>query len=113
MINHGEEARRGAVREADQARQALAYRMKGSSEPMDTIKDNQRLDALAGEGPRSLAQRRPHDHATPTPPNARDSVPGGGAVRRVLALGCHSDDIEIGCGATLLALTREPGPRSR
>ena len=27
-------------------------------------------------------------------------------LRRVLALGSHSDDIEIGCGATLLALTR-------
>ena len=27
-------------------------------------------------------------------------------VRRVLALGSHSDDIEIGCGGTLLALTR-------
>ena len=27
-------------------------------------------------------------------------------VTRVLALGCHSDDIEIGCGATLLSLTR-------
>jgi LmbE family N-acetylglucosaminyl deacetylase len=26
--------------------------------------------------------------------------------RRVLALGCHADDIEIGCGATLLLLTR-------
>jgi len=26
--------------------------------------------------------------------------------RRVLALGSHSDDIEIGCGATILALTR-------
>jgi LmbE family N-acetylglucosaminyl deacetylase len=26
--------------------------------------------------------------------------------RRILALGSHSDDIEIGCGATLLALTR-------
>ena len=26
--------------------------------------------------------------------------------RRVLALGSHSDDIEIGCGGTLLALTR-------
>jgi LmbE family N-acetylglucosaminyl deacetylase len=26
--------------------------------------------------------------------------------RRVLALGSHSDDIEIGCGATLLGLTR-------
>ena len=27
-------------------------------------------------------------------------------VRRVLALGCHADDIEIGCGGTLLALMR-------
>jgi LmbE family N-acetylglucosaminyl deacetylase len=33
-------------------------------------------------------------------------LPGGRACRRVLALGSHSDDIEIGCGATLLALTR-------
>jgi len=31
---------------------------------------------------------------------------GGLPVRRVLALGAHADDIEIGCGATLLALTR-------
>jgi LmbE family N-acetylglucosaminyl deacetylase len=31
-------------------------------------------------------------------------------LRRVLALGSHSDDIEIGCGATLLALSRaRPG----
>src|SRR5436190_6231706 len=29
-----------------------------------------------------------------------------GDRRRVLAIGSHSDDIEIGCGATLLALTR-------
>ena len=27
-------------------------------------------------------------------------------VRRVLAVGCHADDIEIGCGGTLLALSR-------
>ena len=27
-------------------------------------------------------------------------------VRRVLAIGCHSDDIEIGCGGTILSLTR-------
>lgn len=27
-------------------------------------------------------------------------------VRRVLAVGCHADDIEIGCGGTLLGLTR-------
>jgi LmbE family N-acetylglucosaminyl deacetylase len=29
------------------------------------------------------------------------------ALRRVLVIGCHADDAEIGCGATLLALTRE------
>jgi LmbE family N-acetylglucosaminyl deacetylase len=28
------------------------------------------------------------------------------APRRLLAVGCHSDDIEIGCGGTLLTLTR-------
>ena len=32
------------------------------------------------------------------------------APERVLAIGCHADDVEIGCGATLLALTRaHPG----
>lgn len=31
---------------------------------------------------------------------------------RVLAVGCHADDIEIGCGGTLLALTR-PRPDLR
>jgi LmbE family N-acetylglucosaminyl deacetylase len=34
-------------------------------------------------------------------------LPGApGSIGRVLALGSHADDIEIGCGATLLALTR-------
>jgi len=31
---------------------------------------------------------------------------GDAPVRSVLALGAHADDIEIGCGATLLALMR-------
>ena len=31
-------------------------------------------------------------------------------IERVLAIGCHADDIEIGCGGTLIALTRaRPG----
>jgi len=35
---------------------------------------------------------------------------GDQPVRRVLALGAHADDIEIGCGAALLALSRaNPG----
>jgi LmbE family N-acetylglucosaminyl deacetylase len=33
-------------------------------------------------------------------------LPSAPHFGRVLALGSHSDDIEIGCGATLLALTR-------
>lgn len=34
------------------------------------------------------------------------SLSGGEPVRRVLAVGCHADDIEIGCGGTLLTLCR-------
>ncbi len=35
---------------------------------------------------------------------------GAAPVRRVLALGAHSDDLEIGCAGTILALTRaDPG----
>jgi LmbE family N-acetylglucosaminyl deacetylase len=34
------------------------------------------------------------------------SLPGASRVRHVLALGSHSDDIEIGCGATVLSFTR-------
>jgi LmbE family N-acetylglucosaminyl deacetylase len=33
-------------------------------------------------------------------------APEAVGARRVLAIGCHPDDIEIGCGGTLLALTR-------
>ena len=36
------------------------------------------------------------------------SLSGGETpLRRVLAIGCHADDVEIGCGGTLLALTRD------
>jgi LmbE family N-acetylglucosaminyl deacetylase len=32
---------------------------------------------------------------------------GDQPLRRVLAIGCHADDLEIGCGGTLLALAHE------
>ena len=34
------------------------------------------------------------------------SLAAFGSLRRILAIGCHSDDIEIGCGGTILTLTR-------
>jgi LmbE family N-acetylglucosaminyl deacetylase len=34
------------------------------------------------------------------------SLSAGSQLRRVLAIGCHADDIEIGCGGTILTLTR-------
>jgi LmbE family N-acetylglucosaminyl deacetylase len=33
-------------------------------------------------------------------------------ARTILCLGAHSDDIEIGCGGTMLKLTRDPGKLS-
>jgi LmbE family N-acetylglucosaminyl deacetylase len=40
----------------------------------------------------------------------RLSLATGETLRRVLAIGCHPDDLEIGCGGTLLSLTRlNPG----
>src|SRR5215210_4573295 len=34
------------------------------------------------------------------------SLSAFGPLRSVLVIGCHADDIEIGCGGTLLTLTR-------
>ena len=50
----------------------------------------------------STARRRsPSDCSSRAEP-ARPAEP----LRRVLAIGCHADDIEIGCGGTLLTLAR-------
>ena len=72
---------------------------------MDTIKDKQRLDALAesGSAPWRIVRRECDSAALMLQLSLSC---GDSPVRRVLALGAHADDIEIGCGATLLALTR-------
>ena len=72
---------------------------------MDTIKDKQQLDALveSGEAPWRAWSRDRRDRDLML---ALSLAAGDPPVERVLALGCHADDIEIGCGGTLLSLTR-------
>ena len=77
---------------------------------MDTIKDKQELDALVESGDAPWRRASP-----PTRPLMLELSlwrPPSLPVARVLAIGCHADDIEIGCGGTILALTRtSPGHR--
>ena len=74
---------------------------------MDTIKDRQRLEGLHESG------RAPWRHVGDVRDASRrglmlalSTCAAASRVRRVLAIGCHADDIEIGCGGTLLALVR-------
>ena len=82
----------------------IAYRYDGFFGPMDTIKDRQRLEGLneTGQPPVARVGRR-----RPNRPSLMLPWPRGGEpLRRVLALGAHADDIEIGCGGTFSTLIR-------
>ena len=86
------------------AGELIAYRHEGFFRPMDTLKDKQILEDMVERGetpwnPRLVAGQR--------------AAAGGGGMKglplaepgkhlSVLCLGAHSDDIEIGAGATLL-----------
>ena len=107
-INPGEELVDEPFQRLIEEGELIAYRYEGFWEPMDTIKDKQRLDALAECGQRSLAPAAGLDVGAAAPECSSFPLSGGARAARaaILALGCHADDIEIGCGATLLALTR-------
>ena len=96
----------------------IAYPYEGFWEPMDTLKDKYRLDALAASGrppwqvwdhaderQRALAQRR-------LMLTLRLDAAVGDAPT-VLAVGAHSDDIEIGCAGTILRLAELAPRRAR
>ena len=88
--------------------EVVAFAYEGFFGPMDTIKDRQRLEALHESG--RAPWRRVGLGEDSTQANLMRSLwlfGGAAPPRRVLAIGCHADDVEIGCGATLLALTRE------
>ena len=81
----------------------VAYRYDGFWAPMDTIKDKQDLDAIveSGKAPWQIVRAAPLVMLGSRSQGRRDRC------RRVLAIGCHADDIEIGCGGTILALSRQ------
>ena len=107
----GRGARRGAVPAAD--------RRAASSSPTATTASGRHghaqghagargrcRDAAAAVGAvaaRATAAARVTESAAPARPSAR---PPGGAAG-VLAIGAHADDIEIGCGGTVLRLVAE------
>ena len=114
-IEEGEELVEEPFGRLIEREQLIAYPYEGFWAPMDTLKDKHNLETLAASGrppwevwaePTGADQRRaPPGHAEaelgePRPPSG------------ILAIGCHADDIEIGCGGTILHLI-ESLPRRR
>ena len=93
-------------------RQLIAHRHRGFWAPMDTLKDKQQLEMMHDSG------RAPWELWTP---GRNDDASLGSITRlmlpllmghakqplRLLAIGAHSDDIEIGCGGTIMKLIEQ------
>ena len=78
--------------------EVVAYRHDGFWRPMDTIKDRQSLEALHESGDPPWLVRRAERVEPATLMLSLSFTGAGEPLRRVLAVGCHADDIEIGCG---------------
>ena len=97
----GEELVDRAVRAADRsAAGSYAYRHDGFWAAMDTFKDRQTLEDL------STGATAPGRCGT-TAPLMLSLLDGLGRAPRLLFLGAHSDDIEIGCGGAVLGWPRD------
>ena len=83
---------------------------------MDTLKDQQWLESLHEDGQRPVAgvgpEPRSHGSASSSPASLWLMLPlllgrPEASAARVLAIGAHPDDIEIGCGGTIMKLIEE------
>ena len=89
----------------------IAFPYDGFWAPMDTLKDKQSLDLLVETGPAPWERWELGEEGQDVEPAATRSMiavrlgdPKLSAKLTILAIGAHSDDIEIGCGGTLLRL---------
>ena len=91
----------------------MAQRHPGFWAPMDTLKDKQSLELLHenGTAPWQVWDPSPGSRATwrsrPRADARAADEPPQTAPLKVLAVGAHSDDIEIGCSGTLLWLVEQ------
>ncbi len=103
-------ARRGDVRETDPAGRGRGVhprwvlRADGHDQGPAVARGALRL------GSRAVAPRRPRPGRIARRVMLSLGFAGDAPLRRVLAIGAHSDDLEIGCGGTILTLARaNPG----
>ena len=114
QLNPGEDLVEEPLQRLLEKNQVLAQRHEGFWAPMDTLKDKQWLEGLheSGTAPWQVwdPDRMAGEDARLRRLPLMLSLPIGSpeaAPRRVLAIGAHSDDIEIGCGGTLLKLIEQ------
>ena len=104
-MREGEELVEAPFQRLIEADQLMAFRHEGFWRPMDTLKDKQILEDLVEKGtmpwlliglPGRLGRCREEDWMKLL------GLAGSGDRLSVLCIGAHSDDIEIGAGATIL-----------
>ena len=105
-MREGDELVEAPFQRLIEADQLMAFRHEGFWRPMDTLKDKQVLEDLVEKGTMPWLLNRASRAASA---ECREEdwmklvgLAGPGERLSVLCIGAHSDDIEIGAGATIL-----------
>ena len=108
-IREGEELVEQPFRRLIDKRKLGVFRYRGFWQSMDTFKDKITLDRMEARGdcPWMVWKRPRRRDEGELAMQALGGLLGSASRLRVLCIGAHCDDIEIGCGATLLRLAGE------